>query len=53
MQVPNAYTLGRGQGFWQTGAQDSERDAGEVQGQNQDRTGVGYISTQTGIKRSP
>ena len=46
-------TLGRGQGFWQTGAQDSERDAGEVQGQYQDRTGVGYISTQTGIKRSP
>lgn len=32
MQIPDAYTLGRGQGFWQTGAQDSERDAGEVRG---------------------
>ena len=46
-------TLGRGQRFWQTGAQNSERDAGEVQGQYQDWMGVGYISTQTGIKRSP
>ena len=53
MQIPDAYTLGREKGFWQTGAQDYETDAGEAQGQYQDRTGVGYISTQTGIKRSP
>lgn len=32
MQILDAYTLGREQGFWQTGAQDSEKDAGEAQG---------------------